>query len=93
MSLTGPAKSISPETETLMRANIELMNKLTGFDVVVVCCSNINQAKYWKQRLEKGKGSVIHSDALILTVYEDWPGGAGNGIYIMLIFLLNFNKY
>ena len=31
--------------------NIELMNGLEGFDVIIVCCSGEKQADYWQQRL------------------------------------------
>ena len=62
-----------------MRSNILKMNSLEGFSVVIVCCSNAYLADYWQIRLESGKGSVISSDTLVITVFEDWPGGAGNG--------------
>ena len=78
-SICGPSNHLTPEEEQLMRSNIELMNELTGFDVVVVCCSNEKQADFWMGRLEKGKGSVVHKDTVVLAVFEDWPGGAGNG--------------
>lgn len=80
MSHASEAKAISAETASLMRANIDRMNALAGFDVVIVCCGNDNQAAYWKQRLDKGKGSVVHAETMVLAVAEDWPGGAGNGI-------------
>jgi hypothetical protein len=65
--------------------NIEAMNKLDGFDVIIVCCSSAKQAEYWQQRLEKGKGSILSSTALITAVEEDWPGGAGNGKLIFFV--------
>lgn len=34
--------------------NIEMMNKLDGYDVVIVCCSSDLQANYWQERLVKG---------------------------------------
>ena len=65
--------------DSLLLKNIEVMNRLEGFDVVVVCCSSETQAKYWQQRLEQGKGSVLSPNTRVLCVEEDWPGGAGNG--------------
>ena len=65
--------------QTLAMKNIEAMNRLEGFDVIIICCSSAKQADYWQQRLEKGKGSILSSSAIVLSVEEDWPGGAGNG--------------
>ena len=62
-----------------IRENIEKMNASDGFDVVIVCCSSDLQAKYWQQRLEAGRGSVMPTTSIVLSVQEDWPGGAGNG--------------
>lgn len=66
-------------TLEIVGKNIDVMNTLDGFDVVVVCCSSLYQANYWQSRLTKGKGSIIPTNAVVLAVEEDWPGGAGNG--------------
>ncbi|CAM9342494.1 unnamed protein product, partial [Ectocarpus fasciculatus] len=63
-----------------MHANIEIMNTLNGFNVVIVCCSNAQQARYWQKRLEEGRGSVLPMSSIVLAVQEDWPGGAGNAL-------------
>lgn len=55
------------------------MNKLEGFDVVMICCSSAKQADYWQARLENGKGSILPKNSTVLSVEEDWVGGAGNG--------------
>lgn len=34
--------------------------------------------QFWQTRLEASRGSVIPSSAIVLSVFEDWPGGAGN---------------
>jgi hypothetical protein len=65
--------------EDKMSSNVALMNKLEGFDIVIVCTGNANQAAYWQQRLTNGKGSIVSQQSKILAVHEDWPGGAGNG--------------
>lgn len=65
--------------EAALRRNIEVMNSLEGFDIVMVCCSSDKQAHYWQHRLEKGRGAVLPRSAMVLAVEEDWPGGAGNG--------------
>lgn len=63
----------------MLSENINTMNKLEGFDVIIVCCSSQKQADYWQDRLERGKGSILSPTAKVLAVEEDWPGGAGNG--------------
>jgi hypothetical protein len=65
--------------DDVLQQNIETMNRLEGFSVVIVCCSSDKQATYWQERLEKGRGSVLPAKAEVLAVEEDWPGGAGNG--------------
>jgi hypothetical protein len=65
----------------MVRENIAKMNSLEGFDVVIVCCSSDLQANYWQKRLESGRGSVISEGCIVLSVQEDWPGGAGNGTF------------
>jgi hypothetical protein len=68
---------------SLMKQNINIMNELHGFDVLMVCCSSSAQARYWQNRLQSGRGSVISKDCIVLAVEEDWPGGAGNGNFYM----------
>jgi hypothetical protein len=72
--------------ETALRRNIDVMNSLEGFDIVMVCCSSGNQALYWQHRLEKGRGSVLPATATVLAVEEDWPGGAGNALGTLYAF-------
>lgn len=69
----------------MREANVEVMNKLEGFNVVIICCSSALQAKYWQQRLEAGRGSILPGDSIVLSVEEDWVGGAGNGKYNLII--------
>jgi aspartate-semialdehyde dehydrogenase len=77
------------DKQTMALKNIDTMNKLDGFDVVIICCSSSKQAEYWQQRLEKGKGSILSSKATVFAVEEDWPGGAGNGKKQQQIVLVN----
>ena len=68
-------------TAALKLANIDVMNVVeSGYDVVIVCTNNEKQCDYWQQRLESVKGSVISPSANVIAVFEDWPGGAGNGL-------------
>lgn len=67
------------DRDEMLLKNIQTMNRLEGFDVVIVCCSSVKQADYWQQRLDQGKGAIMPKSALVLSVDEDWNGGAGNG--------------
>eukprot|EP00933_Yihiella_yeosuensis_P080854 TRINITY_DN9436_c0_g3_i1.p1 TRINITY_DN9436_c0_g3~~TRINITY_DN9436_c0_g3_i1.p1 ORF type:complete len:559 (-),score=115.37 TRINITY_DN9436_c0_g3_i1:189-1781(-) len=60
------------------RRNVSLMEASRGYDVTIVCTSDENQAKYWEQRLNERKGTVIPKESCVIAVDEDWPGGAGN---------------
>eukprot|EP00607_Mallomonas_marina_P007923 CAMPEP_0182424908 /NCGR_PEP_ID=MMETSP1167-20130531/11177_1 /TAXON_ID=2988 /ORGANISM="Mallomonas Sp, Strain CCMP3275" /LENGTH=576 /DNA_ID=CAMNT_0024605079 /DNA_START=80 /DNA_END=1807 /DNA_ORIENTATION=- len=64
----------------MMISNIDKMQAQSGFDVVIVCCSSAQQARYWQKRLEGGRGTVLPSSSIVLSVQEDWPGGAGNAL-------------
>ena len=63
----------------MISENIEAMNRLEGFDVVIVCTGTALQANFWQTRLDGCKGSVVSKSATIVAVDEDWEGGAGNG--------------
>ena len=65
-------KTILPND--MMKQNISIMNKSSGFSVVIVCCSSKAQARYWQKRLEEGRGSVLQKSTIVLSVEEDWPG-------------------
>jgi len=70
-----------------MTENIELMNRLEGFDVVIVCTSTAQQANFWQQRLTATLGSISPRSCKICAVDEDWaPGGAGNGLGTLYAF-------
>jgi phosphomannomutase len=62
-------------------ANLTRMrNPEAGMDVVIVSTVSEHQAAYWQERLDATRGQVAASDAVILVIHEDWPGGAGNGL-------------
>ena len=67
------------EVDLMVLKNIAIMNQLSSFNVVIVCCSSPKQAQYWQQRLDNGKGSLLAESTVVVAVDEDWPGGAGNG--------------
>ncbi|MCB1135111.1 MAG: hypothetical protein KDK78_02480 [Chlamydiia bacterium] len=51
-----------------------------GMDVVIVSANSQQQADYWLDRLQHTRGQIAKESALICTVYENWEGGAGNGL-------------
>jgi len=57
-----------------MRATIKKGN---GFDYIIIVSSNKEQSVFWKDRFEALKGQVVHKNAKIISIEEDWPGGAG----------------
>ena len=62
------------------KENLEKIADLQiGMDVIIVSTNSELQAAYWQQRLEAGNG-ICKEGALVLVVFEDWPGGAGNGL-------------
>ena len=69
------------EVQSVVVRNIDEMRALSGFDIVIVCCSSPLQAAYWQQRFDNGKGSTVSTTSQVIAVHEDWPGGAGNGSF------------
>ena len=72
--------SVSSAEIQIMRNNIDQINRLDGYDVVIICTSNEMQAEYWESRLQSVLGQIISRRAKVLAVNEDWDGGAGNGL-------------
>jgi len=75
----GYVASLTEKQDALLQ-NIQAMNRLEGYDIVIVCCSNQSQEDYWQSRLESVRGQVMPLSTIVLAVHEDWPGGAGNGL-------------
>ncbi len=48
-----------------------------GFDVIIVVSSSRNQTEFWQERLQQIHGTVICPKTKVISVEEDWPGGAG----------------
>ncbi len=63
------------------RQNIEAMYQAVeadlGFDIIIVVSSSREQAEFWQERLPHGHGAVIGRKTQVISVEEDWPGGAG----------------
>ncbi|CAI5725434.1 unnamed protein product [Hyaloperonospora brassicae] len=82
--LSSPAAVAAATTTSVTRGaharNIDAINRLNGYDVVIVCTSTPHQAQYWQDRLLATRGSISPPDAKVIAVFEDWTGGAGNGL-------------
>ncbi len=51
-----------------------------GFDILIISTRNSSQEEFWHKKLRASKGEICRDDALIITVAENWPGGAGTGL-------------
>ena len=72
--------------EETMMAEIARMKGPEGFDVIIVCCSNLAAENYWQQRLEATIEQVTGAAGTVLCVHEDWNGGAGTGLGTLYAF-------
>lgn len=79
-------KEAEERKEVKMLAEIKTMSGPTGFDVLIVCCSNQAAENYWQARLEATVKQVTGTSGTVLCVHEDWNGGAGNGLGTLYAF-------
>ncbi|CAI5729487.1 unnamed protein product [Peronospora destructor] len=78
--LSFSSKSSTKTLRTAHQRNIDEINRLNGYDVVIVCTSTSHQAQYWQDRLMATRGTISPKDAKVIAVFEDWDSGAGNGL-------------
>jgi hypothetical protein len=52
--------------EAMMRTNIDSMVWENGFDVIIVCCSSGQQARYWQRRLDDNRFVARAGHGIIL---------------------------
>lgn len=68
----------------MLQENIRSMNEFPrtgkGMDVIIVSAENKTQEDEWQHHLEGLLGDLIKPTAKVISVTEDWPGGAGNGL-------------
>ena len=69
-----------------MLAEIATMMEPSGYDYIIVCCSNLSAENFWQARLEQTVKEVTGVAATVLCVHEDWNGGAGNGLGTLYAF-------
>jgi len=72
--------------KTAHQLHIDEINRLNGYDVIIVCTSTPYQAEYWQERLMATRGSISPLKCKVLAVHEDWVGGAGNGLGTLYAF-------
>ncbi|ADI37803.1 hypothetical protein [Waddlia chondrophila] len=51
-----------------------------GFDIVIVSTRNSSQEEFWHKRLRSSSKEICKPGALIITIAENWAGGAGTGL-------------
>eukprot|EP00966_Prymnesium_polylepis_P024954 575494-Prymnesium_polylepis.1 len=69
-----------------MLNEIAVMMEASGYDYVIVCCSNLSAENFWQKRLEHTLVEVTGKAGSVLCVHEDWNGGAGNGLGTLYAF-------
>ena len=75
------------EAQKAMLGEIEAMQGPGGFDVIIICCSNLAAEEFWQERLEATVEEVTgNASTTVLAVHEDWNGGAGNGLGTLYAF-------
>lgn len=71
-----------------MRLNLQENIKQSGFgqknhpgmDIIIVTTNRQEQVTYWEKAFNEKKKKLLKEGALFLCLYEEWPGGAGNGL-------------
>ena len=72
--------------EEAMLGEIATMMAPSGFDYLIVCCSNLSAENFWQSRLEATVLEVTGYKGSVICVHEDWNGGAGNGLGTLYAF-------
>jgi hypothetical protein len=79
-------KSDEERLQAAMLGEIATMTGPSGFDYLIVCCSNLAAENFWQKRLEATAKEVTGASGVVLCVHEDWNGGAGNGLGTLYAF-------
>ncbi|CAI5746599.1 unnamed protein product [Peronospora destructor] len=70
-SLSFSSQSSTKTLRTAHQRNIDEINRLNGYDVVIVCTSTPHQAQYWQDRLMATRGTISPKDAKVIAVFSD----------------------
>lgn len=57
-----------------------------GMDIIILVVSTSHEETFWKKRLELMRGQVLKEKTMLITVTEDWKGGAGNALGTLYAF-------
>lgn len=57
-----------------------------GMDVVILSMSSPHEEYFWQKRLDTMRGQVIKEKARVITICENWEGGAGNALGTLYAF-------
>lgn len=82
--------------EVMLKENLDLIDHAVsnniGMDVIIVSTSNPQQELFWQKRLEKRIGDILKKDTIIVSINEDWPGGAGNSLGTLYTYIKGRQK-
>lgn len=71
----------------MIKDNLDQMCTLKyGMDILIISVTSPHEEQFWLNRLDQMRGQVIKEHAIVLTVYENWPGGAGNALGTLYAF-------
>lgn len=75
----------------MQKENVRWMNECArtgkGMDVIIVSTDSRAQEEECQRHLEGLLGDLIKPTAKVAAVWEDWPGGAGNGLGTLYAYL------
>lgn len=72
----------------MIEENLAQMRSLTyGMDIIILSVTSPHEELFWQKRLDSMRGQVIKEHTRVLTVCEDWEGGAGNALGTLYAFL------
>ncbi|MCH9634740.1 MAG: hypothetical protein S4CHLAM7_15010 [Chlamydiae bacterium] len=57
-----------------------------GMDIIILVLSSPHEELYWQKRLNNVRGQIIKDHTRIITICEDWEGGAGNALGTLYAF-------
>jgi hypothetical protein len=57
-----------------------------GVDILILSTSSKTLCTYWEKKLLESTGQLLKKDATVLSIYEDWEGGAGNAFGTLFAF-------
>lgn len=78
--------TVNERLEQKIEEILSYPTKGLGVDILILSHSSQTQASYWEKKLFAARGRVIKHDAVVLSIHEDWTGGAGNAFGTLYAF-------